>query len=150
MTREVLAAEDAEDLKVISAALQDAVGRVGDLVWLPKTRRFAALFNRFKWEAAGRAPGKGENLRVRTGLHFDSVLSAKSSRINRSAPDAVLSLLAIRFTPKAPDDPAGIIELDFAGGGVIRLEVECISAGLADVSGPWAARGRPDHDIEGA
>ena len=150
MTREVLAAEDAEDLKVISAALQDAVARVGDLVWLPKTRRFAALFNRFKWETAEEQRGRGANLRVRSGLHFDSVLSAKSHRINRGAPEAVLSLLAIRFTPKAPDDPAGLVELDFAGGGIIQLEVECVAAGLADVSGPWAARARPDHDIEGA
>src|SRR5581483_7546374 len=91
MTREVLAAQDAEDLKVISAALQDAVARVGDLVWLPKTRRFAALFNRFKWEAA--TGKRSRNLRVRSGLRIDSVLSAKSYKINRGAPDAVLSLL---------------------------------------------------------
>jgi len=150
MTREVLAAQDAEDLKVISAALQDAVARVGDLVWLPKSRRFAALFNRFKWEAAEGKRGKGRNLRVRSGLHFNSVLSVKSHKIRLGAPDAVLSLLAIRFTPRAQDDPAGTVELDFAGGGMIRLEVECIEAALADVSGPWAARGRPAHDIEEA
>lgn len=148
MTREILAAEDAEDLKVISAALQDAVARVRDLVWLPKTRRFAALFNRFKWEAA--TGKRSRNLRVRSGLRIDSVLSAKSYKINRGAPDAVLSLLAIRFTPNAPDDPAGVVELDFAGGGIIRLKVECIDAALADMSGPWAARGRPAHDTEGA
>lgn len=143
MTREVLAAEDAEDLQVISARLQDAVARVGDLVWLPKSRRFAALFNRFQWETAEKR--RNENLRVRSGLHFDGVASAKSFRINRGDPDAVLSLLAVRYTPKGPDDPAGVIELTFAGGGAIRLDVECIDAGLSDVSGPWAARGRPEH-----
>ena len=139
----IIAAEDAEDLQVISAQLQDAVARVGDFVWLPKKRRFAALFNRFKWEDA--EARKSENLRVRAGLHFDGVLSVRAQNIRRSEPDAVLSLLAIEFVPKAPDDCGGTIELLFAGGGAIRLEVECIDAALSDVSAPWAARGRPEH-----
>jgi hypothetical protein len=137
----ILAAEDDEDLQVISARLQDAVACMGDLVWLPKKRRFAALFNRFKWES-----GQRGNLRVRTGLHFDGVLSVRSHNLKRDAPQAVVELLAIRFTPKAPHDPAGTVELLFAGGGVIALEVECLNAGMADVSGEWAARGCPKHE----
>ena len=142
MTREVLAAQDADDLKVISAKLQDAVAQVGDLVWLPKARRFAALFNRFKWEQ----PNARENLRVRSGLHFDSVLSAKSQNIMRGDKHAVLSLLAIEFTPNSGEDPGGLVELVLAGGGAIKLTVECIDAGLADVSGEWAAIARPEHE----
>jgi hypothetical protein len=150
MSRETLAAVDAEDLDVISARLQDAVARVGDLVWLPKQRRFAGLFNRFKWENAR----KDGDLRVRAGLHFDAVLAVQSHNVMRGAPDAVVSLLAIRFTPKSSlegggEDPGGTVHLEFAGGGGIRLVVECIDAGLADVSGDWAALGRPDHEVEG-
>jgi hypothetical protein len=139
----ILAAVDGEDLQVISARLQDAVARLGDFVYLPKTRRFAVLFNRFKWES-----GERVNLRVRSGLHFDGVLSVKSHKLKRGAPDAVVSLLAITFTPKAGDDPAGTVELVFAGGGAMMLDVECLDAGLADVSGEWAARGRPEHESE--
>jgi hypothetical protein len=139
----ILAAVDDEDLQVISARLQDAVARLGDLVYLPKQRRFAALFNRFKWES-----GKRVNLRVRSGLHFDGVLSVKSRNLKRGAPNAVVSLLAVRFAPKAEDDPSGTVELVFAGGGAMMLEVECLDAGLADVSGEWAARGRPEHENE--
>jgi hypothetical protein len=137
----VLAAQDGEDLEIISARLQDAVAKMGDLVYLPKKRRFAALFNRFKWEN-----GKRGNLRVRAGLHFDGVLKVRSNKLKRGAPNAVVSLLAIRFTPHVPEDPAGQIELVFAGGGSIVLDVECVDAGLADVSGAWAARGRPAHE----
>jgi len=138
----ILAAEDAEDLEIISARLQDAVAALKELVYLPKKRRFAALFNRFKWEDKRRRA----NLRVRSLLHFDTVLSVKSKGVKRGAPDAVVSLLAVRFTPKGGGDPAGTVELVFAGGGTIRLEVECIDAGLSDVGQEWAARGRPDHD----
>lgn len=142
--RIVLAAEDAEDLAAISACLQDAVVRVKDLVYLPKSRRFAGLFNRFKWENARARNG----LRVRAGLHIDGVLSAKSSRLKTGNPDAVASLLAIRFQPKGADDPGGTVDLVFSGGGLLRLEVECVCAELADLSGEWAARGRPAHEID--
>src|SRR3954447_4073608 len=102
-----LAAEDAEDLEVISARLQDAVALVKDVVWLPKARRFAALFNRFKWEDT---ETKGDGLRVRAGLTFDSVLSVKAQNIREDDGEAVLSLLAIRFTPNGGEDPGGTIE----------------------------------------
>ncbi|MBV9992313.1 MAG: DUF2948 family protein [Alphaproteobacteria bacterium] len=137
-----LAAEDAEDLDIISARLQDAVAPLKEMVYLPRKRRFLGLFNRFKWEDK-RA---GANLRVRSLLHFDDVLSAKSRNLKLGAPDAVVSLLAIRFTPKGGEDPGGEVELVFSGGGAIKLEVECLDVGLADVGSEWAARGRPGHD----
>ncbi|HEY3637360.1 MAG TPA: DUF2948 family protein [Rhizomicrobium sp.] len=143
-TRLVLAAADAEDLETLSARLQDAVAKVKDLVFLPKSRRFAGLFNRFKWESATAQAGT----RVRAGLHIDGVLSVKSFRLNTENPEAVASLLAIRFQPTGGEDPGGIIELVFAGGGALRLEVESVSAELSDLSGEWAALGRPVHETE--
>jgi len=137
----VLAAEDAGDLEVISARLQDAVGKVGDFKYLPKARRFVAVLNRFQWENG--TPG---DLRVRSGLHFDGVLKVRAKNIKLGAPGAILSLLAIRFTATGAEDPGGVVELVFSGGGVIALDVECLDAGLADLTGPWAARGRPAHD----
>jgi len=137
-----LGAEDQDDLGIIAARLQDAVTQVKDLVWLPKSRRFAGIFNRFKWEDT---KAKG-NLRVRARLYFDDVKAVKSNNIRRDAPDAILSLLTISFTPNGPEDPSGTVSLIFAGGAEIRLEVESIDGGLTDVSGDWAALGRPDHD----
>jgi hypothetical protein len=137
-----LAAEDTEDLEIIAARLQDAVTIVKDLVWMPKSRRFAGIFNRFKWEET---KTKG-NLRVRARLYFDDVKSVKSTNVNRDKPDTVLSLLTISFLPNGAEDPSGTVLLVFAGGAEIRLDVEAISAGLTDVSGDWAALGRPDHD----
>ena len=141
----VLAAEDAEDLEIISAHLQDAVTRIKDLAYLPKKRRFAAVFNRFKWEKPARGR-EGGNVRVQSGVHFDNVLSVKSKNMKLGAQNAVVSLLAIRHLAASSEGTAGAIELYFSGGGVIRLEIECIDAGLSDLSGEWAARGRPAHE----
>jgi Protein of unknown function (DUF2948) len=138
MTRFKLAATDAEDLEVLSARLQDAVGPLKNVTWLPKKRRFAMVLNRLQWEAGGKT-------RVRAGLHFDDVLKVESHKVKRGADDAVVSLLALRFVPAGGEDPGGVIEIVLAGGGAFRLTVECIDAELADLTGPWAARGTPDH-----
>jgi hypothetical protein len=134
-----LAAADAEDLEILSARLQDATAKLKNIVWLPRSRRFAMVVNRYRWES-------GRNQRVLAGLHFDSVLKVRSQKIRMGAGEAVVSLLALRFTANGGEDPGGVVELTFAGGGAIRLTVECIDAELADLTQPWAARGRPDHD----
>ena len=134
-----LAAADAEDLQVLSARLQDAVVKLKNLVWMPKKRRFAAVLNRLQWESGGKT-------RVRSGLHFDGVLKVQSHNVKLGAGEAVVSVLAINFTPAGGEDPGGVVEIVLAGGGAIRLTVECIDAGLADMSGPWAAIGTPDHE----
>ncbi len=138
MPRLRLAASDAEDLEVLSARLQDAVFKLKDATWQPKQRRFAAVVNRLKWEDAGKT-------RVRAGLHFNGVLKAQSSRVKLGAGEAVVSILAVRFTASGGEDPGGVIEIVLAGGGAIRLTVECIDAELLDMTAPWTARGTPDH-----
>lgn len=138
-----LKAEDEEDLKVVSAALQDAVGQLGDFSFDPRARRFLAVFNRYRWEAA--RPGRrGE--RVRTALEVDSVLSAKSRNLRQGAPDAVVSLLALSFEPG--EAPGGQLVFTFSGDGELRLSVECIDLILADVSEPWRARVQPGHRFD--
>jgi len=144
MSRLKLAAADAEDLEILSARLQDAVVKLKNFVWLPRKRRFAAVVNRLAWEEGGKT-------RVRAGLHFDGVLKVQSSKVKLGAGEAVVSILAATFTPNGvkeneEGDPGGVIEIVLAGGGALRLTVECIDAELADMSGPWAARGTPDHE----
>ena len=135
-----LLAEDADDLAVISAALQDAVAKVGDMQWDAKGRRFTLALNRFLWEAPGALLGG----RVRAGLQFGSVLGVKSRNLRRDAPEAVVELLAVSFEPGAA--PGGQIRLAFAGGGDVLLDVECVDAALADVSAPWPTPSTPAHE----
>ncbi len=135
----ILAAQDEEDLTILSARLQDAAAKLGDFAWLPKERRFAAVVNRLKWEDGGKA-------RVRAGLHFDGVLSVQTRGVKLGVKDAVVAILAVTFAPKGADDPAGTVEIVLAGGGAIRLEVECIAAELSDLTQPWPARAKPDHE----
>ena len=140
-----LLVEDEEDLKIVSAYLQDAIVRVGEVAYLPKSRRFALLANRYCWECDDIANAGSRKL---AGIHFDGVTSAKSIHIRQSNPDAVLQLLAVQYTPDSGE--GGVVDLCFAGGGIIRLEVEMIGASLRDLSGPWQAQARPEHQLEGS
>lgn len=133
-----LAALDAEDLEVLSAHLQDLVVRIGDLVFLPRERRFALVGNR-----ADRRVG-GELRRRRAAVHFDRVTRVSARGVDRSDQSAVLNLLAVSFTPT--DEPSGVVELIFSGDASLRLEVECIEAQAADLGPVWGARGAPSHD----
>lgn len=137
-----LIARDLEDVPPLSAALQDAVGQIGDFQYEPKARRFTMALNRFRWEGSGGTRGQ----RVRAALQAGGVLAAKSHRLKRGADDAVISLLAVTFEPG--EAPGGALIFTFSGGGSLRLEVECVDIVLTDVSDPWRAAGRPDHPAD--
>jgi hypothetical protein len=137
-----LVAADAEDLRVISACLQDAILKVGDLAYLPRERRFALVANRFLWEAPG-ADARGPFWRTRVGVHFNDVRAARQINLRAEAKDAVVEILAIDFAPG--DDGAGAITITLAGGGAIRLEVDAVNAELRDLTEPWRTRARPEH-----
>lgn len=147
-----LRAEDAEDLTVLAACLQDATLRPTDMVWQPKQRRFALVLNRFRWEDERTADAKRRlirvdpHMRVAAGLHFDGVLRVRSSGIDRSDAKVVLELLSILAEPK--EEPAATLTLVFAGGGAVRLEVECIDAQMQDIGTPFPVRRAPQHKVD--
>lgn len=134
-----LLAQDAEDLAVISAALQDAVARIGDIAFEPAARRLTIAFNRFRWEAGGKT-----RERVRSGLQLGGVLSVRSRKLRRDAKSAVVELLSLAFEPG--EAPGGAVVFTFAGGGDLRAGVECLDAVLADVSTPWPTPRAPAHE----
>ena len=132
-----LLAQDAADLSIISAALQDAVAQVGDITFESRTRRLTILFNRFRWES-------GAGQRVRSAVQIGGVLEIQTRKIRREAREAVVELLAIGF--EAGEPPEGALTLSFAGGGDMRVRIECIDAILADVSEPWPTPRTPTHE----
>jgi len=136
-----LLALDAEDLDVVSAQIQDAVLKVGDIHWRAEEKRLIVVLNRFAWEAAN---GGGHFERRRAALHLARVTSVKAHHLSPDRPDTILELLALRFTQT--DAPSGLVELVFAGGATLRAEVECLEVGLTDLGAAWATDHCPHHD----
>lgn len=140
-----LLALDSEDLEVISAHMQDAVLRVGDMSYLPAENRFVLVSNRFNWMKAHKtAHNDKSNLeRRQTALRFERVMGAQVQNLKLTAKDAALELLAITYEQQ--NDVESVI-LTFAGGGAVRLHVECIEAELKDLGGAWETKAMPQHD----
>jgi len=138
-----LLAEDDDDLQVISAALQDALSTVGEIVYEPQARQLTIALNRFCWECSGDEP-----VRIRAGLQLGGVLGVQSRDLALDAKSAIISILALTFEPAAADeDPGGAVLIHLAGDGDIRVQVECIDAVLSDLSEPWPAQASPEHQV---
>ena len=136
--------EDAEDLKIIAAAVQDAVVKAGNLKYEQKKRRFGLELNRYRWETAPKRKGEpGE--RVRSLLAFDGVMGVKTRAITKADPELILSLLSVEFTPDG-EPPGGKVTLLFAGDGEIVLTVEALDGSLVDSDYVWPTRHVPSHE----
>ncbi len=133
-----LVAQDAEDLKVISTLLQDAVLPVTEMTFDARRRRFALLLNRFRWEDRAEAENLGRSYeRVRSLLVVEDVRKVQTTGFDRADGDLVLSLLSMEFVPG--DDGTGRLTLTLAGDGAIALEVEALDLRLDDVTRPYRA-----------
>ena len=142
MSRLKLIALDAQDLAVLAAHLQDAVGTVGEMTYLPKERRFVALMNRFDWDAALRTPA-APPARRKAALRIERVLAAQVQGIDLKAKGATVNLLTAQFEPSV--EPAGYVTLVCAGATAVRLQVECIEAQLEDLDAAWTVETVPQH-----
>jgi hypothetical protein len=124
-----LIALDPDDLAVISAHVQDAGVRVGDIVWRQSEKRLVVGMSRLDWDQA--LSGEAAPRRLVSALRFDRVMACKSRNIDLEAPEQALELLGIEF--HAREAPGGSAILIFAGGGALRLDVECLECELADL-----------------
>ncbi len=139
-----LRALDADDLQVISAAVQDAVLPASEIGWDRRRRRFALLVNRLRREE--RSTG-GTPERVRSILAIEDVMHVATQGLDRRDADMVLSLLAIDWEPGA--DGTGRVVVTLAGDGAVAVDVEALEVTLTDVTRPYrAVSGRmPDHGL---
>lgn len=140
-----LIALDADDLPVVSAHVQDAIAKVGELKFDVAGKRFFVPLHRFVWEADAGRFRKPHNERRNSVLHFEGVTAVRTAGVDRSKPKDVLSLLAMTFEPG--EAPGGVILLSFAAETTIRLDVEFVEVRLADLGGAWEASSRPQHRV---
>jgi len=136
---------DTDDLAVISAHVQDAAVRIKDIIWRQGEKRLVIGMSRLDWDQA--VSGGVEPRRLISALRFDRVLACKSRDIDLEGPDVALELLGIEF--HAADAPSGSAVLIFAGGGALRLDVECLEVELADLGSDDLAGEAEDSEATG-
>ena len=137
-----LIARTEEDLRVVSAHLQDSIANVTDIANLKKNKIFLMQLNRFMWEDVEKGVFR-KNKRIRTILKFDNVLKVISKNINQSKKDKFLDFLTIE-TIKMPDNNYEM-KIVFAGDSVIKILSEVIEVTLDDQGSAWDTKNMPNH-----
>ena len=139
-----LLAKTDEDMRVISAHLQDSIVKTSDIANLEKNRIFLMQLNRFMWEDVEKGVFR-KNKRIRTVLKFENVLKVFSKNINQKKKDNFLDFLAIE-TIKMPDNNYEM-KITFAGDSIIRIVAEVIEVTLDDQGESWDTKNKPKHQV---
>ena len=139
-----LIGKNQEDLKVISAYVQDSIVAVKDIVFLRKNRIFIMMVNRFMWEDVEKVLLK-RNKRIRCAIKFEEVLKVKSKEINQENKNKFLECLAIKYKEISNNNYK--IKIFFSGDNIITLISEAIEVVMHDVGKPWDAKHTPKHKI---
>ena len=137
-----LIAKTDEDLRVISAHLQDSIADIKQVANLKKNKIFLMQLNRFMWEDVEKGVFR-KNKRIRTILKFENVLEVHSKNINQSKKDKFLDFLAIECTIM-PDNNYEM-NIIFAGDSIIKIISEVIEVTLDDQGDAWDTKNKPKH-----
>ena len=137
-----LIAKTEEDLRVVSAHLQDAIANLSDIANLKKNKIFLMQLNRFMWEDIEKGVFR-KNKRIRTILKFENVIKVNSKNINQTKKDKFLDFLTIE-TSKMPDNNYEM-KIVFAGDSIIKVISEVIEVTLDDQGEAWDTKNIPKH-----
>ena len=139
-----LLGKNQEDLKIISAYLQDSILIVKDIVFLKQNRTFIMIVNRFMWEDAEKGVFR-ENKRIRCAVKFEEVIKVECKNINQKNKIKPLECLAIKCS--SIFDEIYKINIFFAGNSIITIISEVIEVALQDLGKPWNVKHIPIHEI---
>ena len=139
-----LIARTEDDLRVVSAHLQDSIANVSDIANLEKNKIFLMQLNRFMWEDVEKGVFR-KNKRIRTVLKFENVIEVFSKNIFQSKKDIFLEFLTIE-TNIMPDNNYEM-KIVFAGDSVIKIIAEVIEVTLDDQGESWDTKNLPRHKI---
>ena len=139
-----LIGKNREDLKVISAYLQDSIVTVRNMVFLKKNRIFVMIVNRFMWEDVEKGALR-KNKRIKCAIKFEEVTDVKSQNINQKNKNKILECLAIKCSSSF--DEIYNIKIYFSGGGTITMISDVIDIVLDDLGKPWNVKHVPIHKI---
>ena len=139
-----LIARTDEDLKIISAHLQDSIVSTANIASLKKNKIFLMQLNRFMWEDVEKGVFR-KNKRIRTVLKFENVIKVFSKNINQLKKDKFLDFLTIE-TIQMPDNNYEM-KIVFAGDSVIKIISEVIEVTLDDQGTAWDTKNMPKHKV---
>ena len=137
-----LIARTVEDLRVVSAHLQDAIVNINDIANLKKNKILLLQLNRFMWEDVEKGLFR-KNKRIRTILKFENVIKVKSRNIDLAGKDKFLDFLTIETNQMTDNNYE--MKILFAGDSILKVTAEVIEVTLDDQGEAWDTKNKPKH-----
>ena len=137
-----LIARTVEDLRVVSAHLQDAIVNINEIANLKKNKILLLQLNRFMWEDVEKGVFR-KNKRIRSILKFENVIKVKSRNINLAGKDKFLDFLTIETNQTIDNNYE--MKILFAGDSIVKVTAEVIEVTLDDQGDAWDTKNKPKH-----
>lgn len=134
-------AQDAEDIQIISAVLQDAIAPVCDMLYRPSEKNFVMVVHRFCWDCpreSGRKLDEPSFERVCCALDIRGVEAVRLHGFSQEEQGAMLDLLTINLEKDS-------LQLIFAGEARLKLKLSNWNLRLEDFGEPWPTTYLPSH-----
>ena len=138
-----LRAEDAEDIGVIAAVMQDAIAPVTEMLFQPEAQNFIMVVHRFRWDecidVTTSQPKQDCFERIACAMDIKGVQAVQRNNIDQTNPNLMLDLLTLEL---AGDE----LQIIFAGDARLKLRLATgWQLHLKDFGDPWPTRNAPCH-----
>ena len=137
-----LQATSSDDLKVLSALLQDSIVPIADILYTPSQKQVIMVFQRFRWELIKNAKTKGKPIgyqRCLCGLVIDKVEYMQTRRIDINDRSRFLNFLTFYKSGQR-------LDLQFSASKTIRLSVNSLKITAKDMGESWPTAQCPKHE----
>ena len=137
-----LQATSSDDLKVLSALLQDSIVPIADILYTPSQKQVTMVLQRFRWELIKNAKTKGKPIgyqRCLCGLVIDKVEYMQTQQIYINDRSQFLNILSFYESSQS-------LDLQFSDSKTIRLSVNSLKITAKDMGESWPTTQRPKHE----
>ena len=137
-----LQATSSDDLKVLSALLQDSIVPIADILYTPSRKQVIMVFQRFRWELTKNAETIGKPIvyqRCLCGLVIDKVEYMQTQQIDINDRSQFLNFLSFYESSQS-------LDLQFSDSKTIRPSVNSLKLMVKDLGESWPTTQCPKHE----
>ena len=137
-----LQATSPDDLKVLSALLQDSIVPTADILYTPSQKKVIMVLQRFRWELIKNAETIGKSIvyqRCLCGLVIDKVEYMQTRQIDMNDRSQFLNFLTFCKSDQH-------LDLQCSGSKTIRLSVNGLKVTAKDIGESWPTTQCPKHE----
>ena len=135
-------ATSSDDLRVLSALLQDSIVPIDNILYTPSQRQVIIVLQRFRWELTKNAETIRKPIgyqRCLCGLAIDKVEYMQTQQIDINDRSQLLNFLTFYESDQR-------LDIQFPDSKTIRISINSLKLMVKDIGESWPTTKRPKHE----